>query len=108
MALPGGEDFIPESPWTTLFIVTALGGSFMVSYTKARAEGLGVRCEIGWMQRPERMTLLIIGSLLGSLPSIGLALMKWTLLLFAILTVFTAIQRIVYVKNQLSGRNNST
>ena len=100
MAAQSGHAVEPESPWAVVFILMAMGGSFMVSYTKARAEGLGIRCDIGWMQRPERITLLVIGSLLGSLPSIGPLLMKVTLLLFAILTNVTAIQRILYVKHQ--------
>jgi CDP-diacylglycerol--glycerol-3-phosphate 3-phosphatidyltransferase len=47
-----------------LFIILALSGSFMVSYTRARAEGLGIECKVGWMQRPERLALIILGSLL--------------------------------------------
>jgi CDP-diacylglycerol---glycerol-3-phosphate 3-phosphatidyltransferase len=69
-----------SSPWTVVVIVLAIAGSFMVSYTRARAEGLGVQCKAGMMQRPERITLLIIGSLLGSIPVVGAVLMKLTLL----------------------------
>jgi CDP-diacylglycerol--glycerol-3-phosphate 3-phosphatidyltransferase len=82
-------------------IILAIAGSFMVSYTKARAEGLGVDCKAGWMQRPERMTLLIIGSLLAAIPVIGVFVMKLTLLLLAVLSNFTAIQRMVYVRKEL-------
>ena len=88
------------SPLTILFIIMAIAGSFMVSYTRARAEGLGVDCKLGWMQRPERIVFLIIGSLLACLPVIGIILMKATLLLLAILSNLTAIQRIIYVRNQ--------
>jgi CDP-diacylglycerol--glycerol-3-phosphate 3-phosphatidyltransferase len=83
------------------FIFFAMIGSFMVSYTRARAEGLGVDCKGGWMQRPERITLLIIGSLLGSCPVVGPFLMEVTLLLLAVLSNFTALQRIVTVRKQL-------
>ena len=92
-----------QSPLAVLFIILAIAGSFMVSYTRARAEGLGVNCEVGWMQRPERITLLIIGSLIASVPVIGPFVMKLTLLLLAVLSNFTALQRMIYVKRELSG-----
>jgi phosphatidylglycerophosphate synthase len=98
---PGVEASGAASPWAVVFIVFSVGGSFMVSYTRSRAEGLGVHCRVGLMQRPERLILLIIGTLLGSLPIVGLALLKATLLLLALSTNFTALQRIVHVKNQL-------
>ena len=41
-------------------------GGMMVSYTRARAEGLGVPCEIGLLQRPERFVLLGFGSIFSS------------------------------------------
>ena len=94
-------------PWTVIFIVLAIAGSFMVSYTKARAEGLGVDCEVGWMQRPERVTLLIIGSLLGSFPVIGLVMMKLTLLLLALLSNFTVLQRMIHVRNELAKEDQA-
>lgn len=97
----GGNTADFQSPLAVVFIILAIAGSFMVSYTRARAEGLGVDCEVGWMQRPERITLLILGSLLASFPVIGLFIMKLTLLLLAILSNFTALQRMVYVKNRL-------
>lgn len=90
-----------QSPWVVLLIVLTIAGSFMVSYTRARAEGLGIDCKVGWMQRPERVTLLIIGSLLAPIPMIGLLLMKVTLLLLAVLSNLTAIQRMFYVKNKI-------
>lgn len=96
----GGNTTDFQSPLAIVFIILAIAGSFMVSYTRARAEGLGVDCEVGWMQRPERITLLILGSLLASFPVIGLFIMKFTLLLLAILSNFTAVQRMVYVKNR--------
>jgi CDP-diacylglycerol--glycerol-3-phosphate 3-phosphatidyltransferase len=96
-----------QSPLAVLLIILAIAGSFMVSYTRARAEGLGVECKVGWMQRPERITLLVIGSLLGSLPLIGHVLMKLTLLLLAISSNFTALQRMVYVRKQLKKENRT-
>jgi len=97
----GGETTGIRSPVAVLFIVLAIGGSFMVSYTRARAEGLGLECSVGFMQRPERMVLLIIGSLLASLPAVGLWLMKTCLFLLALLSNFTALQRMIHVRNLL-------
>ena len=67
----------------------------MVSYLRARAEGLGLKCTIGIMQRPERVLLLGIGGLIGEKGIIiGLGLIA----LFSIITVG---QRIYYVIKQV-------
>ncbi len=50
--------------FSSLFSFIALIGSMMVSYTRARAEGLGVECKGGWMQRPERVVLISLSALL--------------------------------------------
>ena len=63
-------------------------GTVMVSYTKARAQTIGVTCEVGLMERPERQICLIAGALLDVLP-----LALWVL---AVLVNLTALQRIVY------------
>ena len=67
----------------------ALVGSFMVSYTRARAEGLGLECKVGLFSRTGRFVLLAIGLILN-LPVI-------TVWLLAILSAATAIQRMVHV-----------
>jgi CDP-diacylglycerol--glycerol-3-phosphate 3-phosphatidyltransferase len=82
-------------------IIFAISGSFMVSYTRARAEGLGMECKAGMMQRPERITLLVIGSLLGAVPVIGILLLKLVLLALALSTNLTAAYRIMFVKNRM-------
>lgn len=106
----GGRPFLmflqtggaPEvSPWTVAAIIFAISGSFMVSYTRARAEGLGMECKAGMMQRPERITLLVIGSLLGAAPVIGILLLKLVLLALALSTNLTAAYRIMFVKNRM-------
>ena len=55
------------SGWLVWAVLLAILGGMMVSYTRARAEGLGVRCEIGMLQRPERFVLLGFGSIFSSL-----------------------------------------
>jgi CDP-diacylglycerol--glycerol-3-phosphate 3-phosphatidyltransferase len=70
----------------------ALVGSFMVSYTRARAEGLGLACKVGWFERPERLVLLIVAGLFGLGPVIPGALLVLVIFSFA-----TAIQRMAHV-----------
>jgi CDP-diacylglycerol--glycerol-3-phosphate 3-phosphatidyltransferase len=75
---------------TGVFLTMAtLVGTIMVSYTKARAQSIGMRCEIGLMERPERMILLIAGGAFHWLTPAVFAL--------ALLTNLTALHRIVHV-----------
>src|SRR5438105_3905104 len=70
--------------------MAALVGSLMVSYTKARAESIGVECNVGFMERPERMICLIAGAILDVLePAL------WVL---AVLANITAIHRILFTR----------
>jgi CDP-diacylglycerol--glycerol-3-phosphate 3-phosphatidyltransferase len=75
--------------WVAVFL--AFSGSLMVSYTRARAEGLGEECRVGWIQRPERLAILILASLLG------VRVTGWSLWLLAALSHLTAAQRIRHV-----------
>jgi phosphatidylglycerophosphate synthase len=102
---PGNETSAIPGSFVVLIIILALSGSFMVSYTRARAEGLGVDCKVGWMQRPERIIFLVLGSLLTGILAEGNLVMIGTLLLIAVLGNYTAIQRILYVRNQLAKKN---
>lgn len=79
------------STWACFF---ALLGSIMVSYTRARAEGLGLECKVGLFSRFGRFVLMALGLLAYPLFPQSLAVMVWAL---AVLSTFTAIQRIVYV-----------
>lgn len=80
----------------------AMGGSLMVSYTRARAEGLGLDCKVGLMQRPARVLLLGVGSLSFGLMWGGLVL-NTVIVLVAVFTNLTAVQRIVWVQRHASG-----
>lgn len=85
--------------WILLWTL-ALTGSFMVSYARARAEGLGQECKVGIAERPERMVLLVLMLIFG----FGLA--GWFLLLIAGLAWFTVYQRITYVAAHLNAAKN--
>jgi len=67
----------------------AVFGSVMVSYTRARAEGVGIACKAGWFTRFERVLLIVIGLLTKQV-----RLLLWAL---AVLSHVTAAQRIVHV-----------
>jgi CDP-diacylglycerol---glycerol-3-phosphate 3-phosphatidyltransferase len=77
-------------------VMLAVAGSLMISYTRARAEALGLDCSVGLMQRPERVVLLGGASLLFGTAWNGAAL-KGALVLMAILTNLTVLQRIAWV-----------
>jgi CDP-diacylglycerol---glycerol-3-phosphate 3-phosphatidyltransferase len=76
----------------SMLAMFALVGSFMVSYSRARAEGLGLDCKVGWFERPERMVLLIIAGFAGLGPVMPAALLVLVVFSFA-----TAIQRMAHV-----------
>src|SRR6266849_5068648 len=78
-----------EQTWMIVFLFIAVVGSLMVSYAKARAEGLGLECKTGLLARPERVVILAIGLLSGTT--------ILAVFLLAILSQVTAIERIVYV-----------
>jgi phosphatidylglycerophosphate synthase len=96
------------SPITVAMIILALMGSFATSYVRARAEVIGIDCQVGRMQRTERFVFLLVASGLGSIPGIGLLVMKSALALYALLTNVTAVQRIVYVGKILLHRSPDT
>jgi CDP-diacylglycerol--glycerol-3-phosphate 3-phosphatidyltransferase len=57
---------LAHTPWMSLATVLALGGSMLVSYTRAKGEALGVSCKGGIMQRAERLVLLALAALLDA------------------------------------------
>ena len=73
----------------------ALVGTIMTSYTKARAQSIGVPCEIGLIERPERLIMLIAGATFNVLTPAMIAL--------ALLTNLTALQRILYMRRRAAA-----
>lgn len=88
--------------WMIYALFLAMAGSLMVSYTRARAEGLGLDCKVGFMQRPARVLLLGLGSLSFGLMWGGLVL-NTVIVLVAVFTNVTAVQRILWVHRHASG-----
>ncbi|MFQ5666040.1 MAG: CDP-alcohol phosphatidyltransferase family protein [Candidatus Binatia bacterium] len=92
--------------WVLWAVLFALVGGLIVSYARARGEGLGAACTVGLLQRPERYVILGFGTIFGALfehtagawvPGTPYSLIILTLLALAVLVNFTAIQRVVYI-----------
>lgn len=87
-----------EPAWPVLLTFVALAGSFMVSYSRARAEGIGLTASVGLAPRTERLVLVIVGiSIAGLGYEIGLI---GALAIIAVLTTATVVQRIWHVWRQ--------
>lgn len=81
------------------FAIAAIAGSFLVPYARAKAEGLGIKGDVGIGSRAERVTVI----------SVGLALAPWGLLPWAIYLLaatawYTVVQRVLHVRSQLRSR----
>jgi phosphatidylglycerophosphate synthase len=74
----------------SVLTMATLAGTVMTSYTKARAQSIGVRCDIGVVERPERLIALIAGATFH--------LLTPAMALLAVLTNVTALQRIIYTR----------
>jgi CDP-diacylglycerol--glycerol-3-phosphate 3-phosphatidyltransferase len=95
-----------RTSWVLWAVLFALLGGLMVSYARARAEGLGAQCHVGLLQRPERYVILGFGTIFGTLcehltgpwlPGQHYSLIVLTLVFLAAVVNFTAIQRVTYV-----------
>ncbi len=99
--------------YESIFCFIALGGSTMVSYIRARSEGLHMECKVGLMQRPERVVWLGVGSFLCGMSALVVppdyvgAIGSFTVFkpiyiftvpiyVVAVLSTYTSIQRMVY------------
>lgn len=92
-----GEDF------AAAICVVAVLGSLMVSYTRARAEALGVECKVGIATRPVRVVLLSIGLIFAKGAGIAdFELLAPAIYVLAGLTIFTVFQRVWHVRNELN------
>lgn len=90
----GGYFLMTQDYVSSAVTFLALCGSFMVSYTRARAESLGLTAKVGIMQRPERIVFLGAGALIHPL---ALTFVVWMVALFA---NYTALQRLRFAFRQ--------
>ncbi len=78
--------------WSIPLVYLTMGASVSVSYVKARAEGLGLDCKVGWMQRSERILVLGLGMMIG--------VVDLVLIPVALLLCLTVGQRLSHVARQ--------
>lgn len=75
----------------------AMASTFMVSYTRARAESLIPRCKVGFLERPERLVLLILGGVFNRMAPV-----LWVI---AVLSTLTVVHRVIYTRQEIhAGR----
>ncbi len=96
-----------QSGSMVLVVLVALGGSLLVSYTRARGEGLGITCKAGLMQRAERLLLLGFGAILdpalsGALDKDPGFILRIIIVVIATGTVATAIYRTIWISRRLN------
>ncbi|NQX96782.1 MAG: hypothetical protein HRT73_02735 [Flavobacteriales bacterium] len=109
---------------SSLFAFLALIGSIMVSYIRARAEGLGIDCSVGMMQRPARVVTIGASAMFCGIfyyfvkdlepIKIGTFTLFETISIFTLPVVFvsimsnyTALQRLLHVKKELDKKDNN-
>ncbi|MDO8644374.1 MAG: CDP-alcohol phosphatidyltransferase family protein [bacterium] len=102
--------------WVLYFVVSALVGSLMVSYVRARGEGLNVVCSGGLMQRPERIVYLGVGSILSPILAYSFSsyiqlpfdfLTITAIVFIAVMTNSTAVYRMFYIIKRLPKADDS-
>ena len=89
----------------SILVYVALVGSIMVSYMRARSEGLGIDCKVGVMTRPERVAAVGIGLIVGHwAPVVVLVVLG----VIGALTTVTAIHRLVHTSRIISSEDRDT
>lgn len=89
-----------------LLALAALAGSFMVSYTRAKAEGIGLSASVGLAPRTERLVLIVAGIALAGIGfDIGLI---GAIAIIALLAVATTLQRIWHVRRLVEAQARTT
>jgi phosphatidylinositol phosphate synthase len=81
------------------FAFAAMGGSYLVSYTRARAEALGLRGDVGLGSRAERVVVITAGLVLAPWGAL-----QWAIYLLTATAWLTVVQRILHVRSQLRSR----
>jgi CDP-diacylglycerol--glycerol-3-phosphate 3-phosphatidyltransferase len=87
-----------DQQWVAALALVTLVLSFLVSYARARAEGLGFECNVGLIERAERLIIMILALVFNDLLPAGLALL-------ALASLITLVQRMVHVYKQAGADN---
>ena len=86
--------------WISVVTFAAMIGSVMVSYVRARAEGLGIECKVGFMQRPERVVVTAVTAIISGATG-NLWWLAGGMILIAVLANITAFWRILHCYKEL-------
>jgi phosphatidylglycerophosphate synthase len=88
--------------WLTVLIVLSLVFSFLISYIRARAEGAGINCEVGFFTRTERVLIMVVALILAAfIPDWPIFI---ALVVLAVFSLVTVIQRLVHVYRQAKNQ----
>ena len=87
--------FFEKGTWEPLLAYGCFVGSVMVSYLRARAEGLGIKCEVGIFTRVERVIVMSIGLMFGQWYDLAIPIMLGIVTALAFVTV---LQRLIHVQ----------
>lgn len=98
--------------WGALIAFLAMVGSVMVSYVRARAEGLGIECKVGFMQRPERVVVLSLGALATGVTGLSVDAESFDAMdiligavgIIALLANITAFARVAHCRRELTKK----
>lgn len=94
-----------STPFMSAMIILAITGSLLTSYIRARAEAVGIECKMGLMQRPERVTFIATGAIIGALFDLVFGthqpLLKLAIVAIALFGNYTVIERVVHIRRQL-------
>lgn len=97
-----------ERPLGALIPFVALVGSVMVSYVRARAEGLGIECKVGFMQRPERVVVTSVGALAAGITGMAgngqaaIIILEVATGIIAVFANITAFMRLAHCRRELT------
>lgn len=89
-----------RNSWVLWLMPFAFLGSTMVSYIKARTESFGLNCEVGFMQRAERLVLLISGVIIGVIFNIFDLIIIIVIIIIILVSNLTVVQRLIYVRSE--------
>jgi CDP-diacylglycerol--glycerol-3-phosphate 3-phosphatidyltransferase len=106
-AFVGLAVFFRDSTPALVAVATALGGSLLVSYARARGESVGIVCKVGVMQRAERLLVVGFGGILDGTVTAAAGwvpgtLLMWLVVIVAVGTMGTAAYRTVWIARRLT------
>lgn len=89
--------------WSAIACMVAVLAAMLVSYARARAEGLGLECKVGIVQRAERLLGIGVTSVVFGNSALGVAVLQGVVVVLALLSTVTVVQRFRYVYRVTGG-----